>query len=128
MSRYLLDTHTLIWWLEGAPLPKAVRDAISAPRNEIHVSAASAYEIAFKMTVGKLPSAAPLVPIYARTLLAEGFRELDVTTQHSIEAGRLPLINRDPFDRILAAQSIAEDLPILSNDAALTALGAMRVW
>lgn len=92
------------------------------------VSMASAYEISLKVALGKLPSCADLVPRFSETLLMAGFRHLEATTRHGIEAGLLPLTHRDPFDRILAAQSIVEDMPIVSNDQKLSLLGAKRVW
>jgi PIN domain nuclease of toxin-antitoxin system len=123
-----LDTHTLIWWLENRALSKIAKDAIGDTSNEVWVSVASAYEISFKVMLGKLPSCAPLIPKFSVTLLTEGFRHLECTVRHGIEAGRLPLIHRDPWDRMLAAQAIAEDMAIVSNDEKLSALGAKRVW
>lgn len=124
----LLDTHTLIWWLENRALSKVAKDAISDTSNEVWVSTASAYEISFKVMLGKLPSCAPLIPKFSITLLTEGFRHLECTIRHGVEAGRLPLIHRDPWDRMLAAQAIVEDMAIVSNDEKLSALGAKRVW
>jgi PIN domain nuclease of toxin-antitoxin system len=126
--RLLLDTHALIWWLEDRALTKTAKDAIGNSDNEIWVSVASAYEISFKVMLGKLPSCAPLIPKFSVTLLTEGFRHLEATTRHGIEAGRLPLIHRDPWDRLLAAQAICEDMAIVSNDEKLSALGAKRLW
>jgi len=126
--RLLLDTHTLIWWLEDRELKEAAKRLIGDTGNEVWVSTASAYEISFKVTRGKLPSCAPLVPKFSATLFTEGFRHLECTVRHGIEAGRLPLIHRDPWDRMLAAQAIVEDMAIVSNDEKLSALGARRVW
>lgn len=124
----LLDTHTLIWWLENRALSKAARSAISDTANEVWVSTASAYEISFKVMLGKLPGCAPLIPKFSLTLMTEGFRHLECTIRHGIEAGRLPLLHRDPWDRMLAAQAIVEDMAIVSNDEKLSALGAKRMW
>lgn len=126
--RVLLDTHTLIWWLENRELTKTAKKIISSAKNEVWVSAASAYEISFKVTLGKLPGCAPLIPKFSETLMTEGFRHLECTIRHGIEAGRLPLNHRDPFDRLLAAQAIVENMAIVSNDEKLSALGAKRVW
>jgi PIN domain nuclease of toxin-antitoxin system len=126
--RLLLDTHALIWWLENRKLSEAARAAIASSDNDIYVSAISAYEISFKVMIGKLPSCAALIPRFSETLLHAGFRHLEATTRHGIEAGRLPLIHRDPFDRILAAQSIEERMPIVTDDQKLAALGAQCVW
>lgn len=127
--RILLDTHTLIWWLENSDeLSEKARQVLRGSANTLLVSAASAYEISLKVMLGKLPSCAPLIPKFSETLLAAGIRHIELTTRHGIEAGRLPLIHRDPFDRLLAATSIVENVPILSNDDKLSALGAKRLW
>jgi PIN domain nuclease of toxin-antitoxin system len=125
----LLDTHTLIWWLTSDDeLSDKARKILRDSSNTLLVSAASAYEISFKVMLGKLPSCAPLIPKFSETLLLAGFRHMELTTRHGIEAGRLPLAHRDPFDRLLAAQAIVERIPVLSNDEKLSALGAKRVW
>lgn len=127
--QYLLDTHTLIWWLEDSDeLSAKARDVLQDEANTLLVSAASAYEISLKVMLGKLPGCAPLVPKFSETLLMAGFRHIEITTRHGIEAGRLPIFHRDPFDRLLAAQAIVEDMPIVSNDEKLSALGATRLW
>lgn len=126
--RLLLDTHTMIWWLEDRKLTKTAKKLISDTKNEIWISTASAYEISFKVMLGKLPSCAPLIPKFSVALLSEGFRHMECTVRHGIEAGRLPLLHRDPWDRMLAAQAIVEDMAIVSNDEKLSALGAKRVW
>lgn len=126
--RLLLDTHTLIWWLENRALSATAKDAIGARSNEVWVSVVSAYEISFKVTLGKLPGCAPLIPKFSGTLLTEGFRHLEATTRHGIEAGRLPLIHRDPWDRMLVAQAIIEDMVVVTNDKKLSALGAKCLW
>jgi PIN domain nuclease of toxin-antitoxin system len=126
--RLLLDTHTLIWWLENRALSKAAKAAMRDTSHEVWVSVASAYEISFKVMLGKLPSCASLIPKFSETLFTEGFRHLECTIRHGIEAGRLPLIHRDPWDRMLAAQAIVEDMAIVSNDEKLSALGARRLW
>ncbi|MGD9966283.1 MAG: type II toxin-antitoxin system VapC family toxin [Hyphomonadaceae bacterium] len=126
--RLLLDTHTLIWWLENRALSSTAKKAICNPGNEVWVSVASACEISFKVMLGKLPSCASLIPKFSETLFNEGFRHLECTIRHGIEAGRLPLMHRDPWDRMLAAQAIVEDMPIVSNDEKLSTLGARRVW
>lgn len=124
----LLDTHTLIWWLEDRELTDRARKAIANPRNQVWVSMASAYEITFKVMKGKLPSCASLVPRFSTVLMEEGFRHLEATVRHGVEAGRLPLVHGDPWDRVLAAQAIAEDMTVVSNDKKLSALGAKRLW
>ena len=124
--RLLLDTHALIWWLAAdRALGPAARDAISDPANDIFVSAASAWEIATKHRIGKLPEAGLLAGDVGGFVSAQGFIELPVTMQL---AGSLPGIHKDPFDRILVAQAILTDMQIVSRDAILSAYGVARLW
>src|SRR3954454_21865459 len=112
----LLDTHTLLWWLSDDPaLSKAARKMIAETKNVIFVSAASAWEVAIKVRLGKLPTAADLVADFARHLQQEGFETLAISGEHAIRAGLLPGPHKDPFDRMLIAQAQAENMPIISN-------------
>ncbi len=127
--RYLLDTHALLWWLNDAPqLSETARRIIGAPSNEIHVSAASAWEIATKFTKGRLPTASLLLPDFAAVINNEGFRELAISSAHMVRSALLPGPHRDPFDRILAAQSITEDMALISLDRDIPPLGVITVW
>jgi len=127
--RLLLDTHTLLWWLLGDPeLSATARDAIADPRNEVFVSAASAWEITTKFRIGKMPKAAVVAAVVAGIAAQHGFVELPITIRHGQLAGRLPGIHKDPFDRILIAQAIAMDMPIISRDEILSAYGIARLW
>lgn len=125
----LLDTHALLWWW-GQPdrLSSRVLGLLRDPETAVVVSAASAWEIATKHRIGRLPSGAAIVPQWEARLGVDGFRELAMTSRHALRAGTLPGMHRDPFDRMLAAQSILEDIPVVSIDDALTALGASRIW
>ena len=115
--RVLLDTHALLWWLSGdAALPPHARTVIGDPDNEVFVSAASAWEIATKHRLGKLPGAGPLAVDFAREVEAQGFLPLPITLAHGQDAGALSLLNRDPFDRMLVAQAIVERLTIVTRD------------
>ena len=114
---YLLDTHILLWWLFDDPkLDVVCRDIIRNPKNRILVSSASAWEIATKYRIGKLPEAKELVGAYPQTLREARFLELSITATHALRAGNLPIDHRDPFDRMLMAQAELEDLPILTYD------------
>lgn len=125
----LLDTHTLLWWLSDEPaLTAAAREIIADTKNLILVSAASAWEIATKVRLGKLPTAADLAADFAGHLEREGFQMLTITWDHAIRAGLLPGPHRDPFDRMLIAQAQAENIPILSNEILFDAYGIRRVW
>jgi PIN domain nuclease of toxin-antitoxin system len=127
--RALLDTHTLLWWLSDNPTPSsAVRDLIADPTNEIYVSPASVWEIANKYAKGKLPSAEAIVHDLPSIISQEDFRHLLITSQHMVKSVFLASDHKDPFDRILAAQAIVEDMPICSVDPMLSALGATSLW
>ena len=127
--RLLLDTHALIWWLLGDDaLSATARHVIADPGNESFVSAASAWEVATKYRIGKLPEAAVFAADVARIVAAHGFTELPISIRHGQIAGSLPGIHKDPFDRILVAQAITEDMAIVSRDAVLGAYGIVRLW
>lgn len=127
--RLLLDTHTLLWWLTGdASLSATARRLIGRPGHLILVSAASAWEIGTKVRLGKLPGAEELAADFAGCLARERFEPLAITAEHGIRAGLLPGPHRDPFDRMLAAQSQVDNLPIVSNDAAFDSLNVRRFW
>jgi PIN domain nuclease of toxin-antitoxin system len=125
----LLDTHALIWWLAGdARLPEHVRDTIDQNRAQVFVSAASAWEIATKVRIGKLPGAAAIAGDMPRVILKEGFKPLSVTIEHGQRAGGLPGPLRDPFDRILIVQAMLEHLHLVSIERAFEAYGVLRLW
>lgn len=116
----LLDTHILLWWLEGdRRLSKANRETI-AEAPEIFVSAASAYEVALKAKLGKIDWDVDALRV---AVGLEGFRLLDLNWRHLALAGGLPTkTNKDPWDRMLVAQSILDGLPLVTSDSDLTTL------
>jgi PIN domain nuclease of toxin-antitoxin system len=126
--RLLLDTHALLWWatLHPSLSPKA-RTAIADDSSEVYVSAASAWEIATKVRLGKLgwPVSAGSVNAYA---IGQGFRALPISLEHAERAGQLQMVRRDPFDRMLIAQAQAEDLLLVSNEALFDSTGVLRHW
>jgi PIN domain nuclease of toxin-antitoxin system len=127
--RLLLDTHVLIWWLAGDPMLSAnAKAAIADPGNEALVSAASAWEIATKYRIGKLPRAAALAADMPGVLAGQGFVELPITVRHGQAAGSLPGPHRDPFDRMLIAQAVLVDLVLVSNEAVFDRYGVRRLW
>jgi PIN domain nuclease of toxin-antitoxin system len=109
-------------------LTRPVRKVIADTKNTIIVSAASAWEIATKVRLGKLPSAAGLAADFIPLLEREGFTSLPILPEHGIRAGLLPGSHKDPFDRMLIAQAQAEGCPILSNETAFDAYGVRRIW
>ncbi len=127
--RALLDTHTLLWWLSDDPaLSRPARKIIADIKNTLVVSAASAWEIATKVRLGKLPTAASLAADFAGYVEREGFQMLPISVDHGIRAGLLPGSHKDPFDRMLIAQSQADNLPILSNETVFDSYGIRRRW
>jgi PIN domain nuclease of toxin-antitoxin system len=92
------------------------------------VSAASAWEIAIKVRLGRLPSAIELINDFEGELAKDGFQSLEITAAHGIRAGMLPGPHRDPFDRMLIAQAHAESLGIVSNDSVFDRYGVNRIW
>jgi PIN domain nuclease of toxin-antitoxin system len=127
--KLLLDTHVLLFWLDNsARLSKKVRALIAERDNEVFVSAASAFEIATKFRLGRLPQAAPLISDFTGWMLRAGFSELPIAMRHAHRAGLFAAPHRDPFDRLLAAQSLEDSLPIASTDDALDLFGVQRVW
>jgi PIN domain nuclease of toxin-antitoxin system len=116
---YLLDTHILLWWIFDDPkLNLECREIISNPANRIFVSSVSAWEIATKHRIGKLPEAAELIRNYQEILSRAKFIELTVTTEHALRAGGLPIAHRDPFDRMIMAQAEIENMPVITYDEA----------
>jgi PIN domain nuclease of toxin-antitoxin system len=125
----LFDTHTLAWWLmDSNRLPQTARSVIENPANSVAISAISAFEMATKYRIGNWPDIGPLVKNFELFVAREGFELLPLTTVHALRAGLLPDAHRDPFDRLLAGQSLAEGLPLMTNDVAFTAMGVETVW
>jgi PIN domain nuclease of toxin-antitoxin system len=125
----LLDTRALIWWLIGDPaLSAAARAGIADSDNAVFISAASAWEIATKFRIGKLPQGAALIAKLPETLVSQGFTGLAITLEHGRAAGSLPGPHRDPFDRMLIAQAMLADLVLVSNEAVFDRYGVRRLW
>ncbi|HEY7549705.1 MAG TPA: type II toxin-antitoxin system VapC family toxin [Hyphomicrobiaceae bacterium] len=104
------------------------RAAVGVPSAEIFVSAASAWELAVKVRLGKLPEASRLTHRLAESLAEQGFKSLPIGLEHGRLSGLLPGAHRDPFDRMLAAQALLEDLVLVTNDAALPSFGVKTLW
>lgn len=127
--RLLLDTHTLLWWLDGDErLPSAARKQIADEGTVVFVSAASAWEIATKYRIGKLPGAAEVAERLPEVIREQRFQELAISVMHARLAGLLPGSHRDPFDRMLIAQAQIEGLPLVSNEALFDHYGVRRLW
>jgi PIN domain nuclease of toxin-antitoxin system len=130
----LLDTCTLVWALfDPAELSRRSREAITGKEigeepNVIFVSAASAWEIATKVRTGKFPEAEPLERRFLEIMDEAGFTLLSIDASSALRAGRLPAPHRDPFDRMIAAQALSLDIPVLSPDTRLDQFGVRRIW
>ncbi|MDR0342822.1 MAG: type II toxin-antitoxin system VapC family toxin [Nocardiopsaceae bacterium] len=110
--RLLLDTQALLWWLADEDLAQSAREAIADPANEVMVSAASAWEISVKKSLGKLVAPADLED----QVQASGFAPLPITLAHGLAAGQLPRHHQDPFDRMLIAQAIGDGMTVVTRD------------
>ena len=128
-DRYLLDTHALIWWWLGDPaLSRQARKLMEADGHTIMVSAVSGYEIALKVARGQLPALAEPLSRFDENVIEAGFAHLPVIHEHAVSAGLLEGQHRDPFDRIIAAQGLAEQLTVITRDPALAAFGCKVLW
>jgi PIN domain nuclease of toxin-antitoxin system len=125
----LLDTHAFLWWVDGSPrLSKRARAAIGRPGEQVVVSLASCWEMAIKVSLGRLKLAAPLDRFVAEHLAANGFHPLAITLPHAARVATLPFHHRDPFDRLLAAQALDAELAIVSADRVFVRYGVTRIW
>lgn len=125
----LLDTHALIWWLEGSEaLSLRAREAIADEANIVAVSAASAMEVATKFRIGKLAGAALLAHDFEAIIAAQGFTEMPISVRHARLAGEMNITHKDPFDRFLIAQAQAEGMLLVSNEILFDSFAIQRLW
>lgn len=125
--KFLLDTHVFLWLL-GTPelVPKDLRGELARRDNELLVSAVSAMEVATKVRLGKLDAASHLVATWSARVADLQAQELAVSSEHALLAGSLPWAHRDPFDRLLAAQGLVENVTVVTSDGQLSALAGLR--
>jgi PIN domain nuclease of toxin-antitoxin system len=124
----LLDTHTLVWWMvDPSRLSKEAAAALAGNDNRIVVSAVVAWELAIKVTAGKIQPSSLLLGLDG-AFAKQAFAELPITLEHAVKAGLLPLHHRDPFDRLLVSQALALGIPIVSADRTLDTYGIRRIW
>ncbi len=126
--RLLLDTHAVLWWLlDDLRLSRRAEAAI-AEADEVFLSAVCAMEVSTKHRTGKLPQAAAIAGRLSQVAAEQGFATLDVTLAHGDLAGSLQHPHRDPFDRLLIAQSLVEQMWLVSNEKLFDSFGVRRLW
>jgi PIN domain nuclease of toxin-antitoxin system len=127
--RVLLDTHALLWWLAGDDrLPPGVGDLIDDPATRVHVSSASLWELVVKTAAGRLRLDDDPAVLFTEPLDAAGFRVLPVDRRHVLALPELPDLHRDPFDRMLVAQALVEDLDVVTGDRQVRRYPVRVVW
>lgn len=126
--RFLLDTHVFLWLL-GTParVPEDLRHDLSRPDSELLVSAVSAMEVATRVRLGKLDPARHLVATWSARVHELRAQELSVSTEHAILAGSMAWAHRDPFDRLLVAQGLVENVTLVTSDPAMSAVAGLRL-
>lgn len=127
--RLLLDSHTLLWYTHGDPqLSETAKALILDPTHEIFISTASYWEIAIKVSVGKLKLNQPYANFIDICLNKYGFTIISAEPRYTAQLIGLPFHHKDPFDRLLVVQAMVENMPIISKDAVLDAYGIVRFW
>jgi PIN domain nuclease of toxin-antitoxin system len=115
--RVLLDTHVLLWWLDGSPrLSAKAKRVLANGDNELLWSAASTWELAIKSQLGKVRLHEPLRGFIPRVIVSQGLTPLSIEHVHAAYVAELPIHHRDPFDRLLVAQAIVEGVPLMTGD------------
>ena len=127
--RLLLDTHVFLWWIEDAPdLSRKARAAIANPDNQCFLSLASSWELAIKLSLGKLRLPDAIERFIPQQLAENGFSQLQIDFRHVARVASLAFHHRDPFNRLLAAQAMEEKLPVVSADKQFAKYGVKRIW
>ena len=124
----LLDTHALMWWSWDDSRLSDAADRAILNADAVYVSSVSAIEIAIKYRIGKLPNAGPLADRFADVMARNNFLELPVTWRDASLAGRMEGDHRDPFDRLLIAQGLLNELTLVSNERLFDSFGVARIW
>lgn len=127
--RVLLDTHAFLWFaLNDSRLSSVARQAIIEPGNEVLLSPASLWEIAIKISLGKYALSEPFAEFMKRQIIENQLTWLPITVDHITVVTSLPFHHRDPFDRLLIAQTMVEGIEIISNDVAFDSYSITRLW
>jgi PIN domain nuclease of toxin-antitoxin system len=127
--RLILDTHVFLWWIIDSPqLSSRVRDVMRNQANELFLSVASAWEIAIKVNLGRLRLPDRPDRFIPGQLMKNAIEPLPVEMSHALHVSRLPAIHRDPFDRIIIAQSILEKMAVVTRDADIAKYKIKTFW
>lgn len=127
--RFLLDTHVLVWWLnDDKRLSAAARGEIASAANDCFVSAATAWEVATKVRRKRWPQADALAADFRSIVARNGFQLFSITPDHALLAGRLDVAHAGPFDRMLASQTLLEDLTLITVDSAFELFDVRTMW
>ncbi len=127
--RLLLDTHTFLWFVSGSTkLSSEARKLIDNPINQPFLSVASLWEMAIKISIGKLSLDIPLGNLIPRHMEISGIDLLPIDLSHTVVVSTLPFYHRDPFDRLMIAQAVVEDMPLVSADPAFDDYAITRLW
>lgn len=127
--RLLLDTHAFLWFiLNDSQLSARATQLISNPNNEIEISPASYWEMAIKISIGKYSLNEPVADFFEREIAANQFRILPIEPRHVAPLAVMPFHHRDPFDRLIISQAIAEQIHIVGADAAFDSYSVTRLW
>lgn len=125
----LLDTHAFLWFIAGSEnLSASARQLIEDPRNQPYLSAASLWEMAIKLSLGKLYLARPFEELVPEQMTLNGIQFLPIEMDHLIPVVTLPFHHRDPFDRLLIAQAMVEQMPVVSGDSSFDAYSVRKLW
>ena len=126
--KLLLDTHTFLWFIDDSPQLSQKGKTLLEADNELLLSIASLWEIAIKLRLGKLTVAVPIEVLMTQQLTQNDIEILPITVAPLLVVSTLPLHHRDPFDRLLIAQAMVEQMPIVSADPAFDAYPVQRLW
>ncbi len=127
--KFLLDTHTFLWALRSPDdIADRARAIIAEPRSELLISIVIPWEMAIKSRVGKLKNVSNLLEDFESQVTAGDFRIVETSIRQVIRSGALPLHHKDPFDRLLIAQALDLDVPIISRDSTFDLYGVRRIW
>jgi PIN domain nuclease of toxin-antitoxin system len=127
--RYMLETHSFLWFvMQDKSLSRQAQSLIEDPNNEIYFSVASVWEMAIKVSLEKITTPQPFPVFITEQLFLNRFTLLQISINHAAKVATLPFHHRDPFDRLLIAQSLVEQMPLISNETLFDAYKVMRLW